>query len=149
MNTRSIGGAAKVICSRLGRPNAVGATIAVALDASGWLHTTETAAELVRLRLLQDAQPASLTPEQLQALDEAGSRAANDAAHEAQCACSTWPAACSSGYYATQWDCDITAALPAVIGRWEAMRARVELAELARLRDRVAELEAKAAGGTA
>ncbi|MFB6517470.1 hypothetical protein [Streptomyces sp. NPDC056401] len=50
MNTRSISGAAKVICARMGRPNAVGATIAVALDAGGWLNTEDTAAELVRLR---------------------------------------------------------------------------------------------------
>ncbi|MFZ3494583.1 hypothetical protein ACODT5_15390 [Streptomyces sp. 5.8] len=50
MNTRSISGAAKVICARMGRPNAVGATIAVALDAGGWLNTEDTAAELVALR---------------------------------------------------------------------------------------------------
>ncbi|MCP3758178.1 hypothetical protein [Streptomyces sp. TBY4] len=50
MNTKSISGAAKVICARMGRPNAVGATIAVALDAGGWLNTEDAAVELVRLR---------------------------------------------------------------------------------------------------
>lgn len=49
MNTRSISGAARVICEAMGR-NRVPATIAVALDAGGWLNTSEAAAELVALR---------------------------------------------------------------------------------------------------
>lgn len=50
MNTQSIAGAARVICEALGRPSAVPATIAVALDAGGWLNLAETAAELRTLR---------------------------------------------------------------------------------------------------
>jgi hypothetical protein len=50
VNTKSIAGAARVICEAMGRPSAVPATIAVALDAGGWLNLPETAAELERLR---------------------------------------------------------------------------------------------------
>lgn len=95
---------------------------AATLTDLGMLVPEGGAAELDRLRMLLDAQPAHLSDEQLQALDEAGNRAANDAAHERQCACTSWPEACASGYYATAWDSDMTAALPAVIGLWESMR---------------------------
>ncbi|MFD6970722.1 hypothetical protein [Streptomyces sp. NPDC059949] len=145
MNTRSIAGAARVICEAEGKPNAVPATIAVALDATGWLNTTETQAELVRLRLLQNAQPAALSEAQVDALADAGNRALNDHYHEELCHCSDWPKGCASSgnYFAGSWD---TAAfgigMAAVIGVWESMRAPAEADEIARLRARVAELEA-------
>lgn len=144
MNTKSISGAAKVICARMGRPNAVGATIAVALDAGGWLHTDDTATELVRLRLLLNAQPAELSEAQLEALIDSGNGALNDYYHERACSCSEWPGSCASSgdYFVGFWDTDAFAiGAAAVVGMWESMRAPAEVDEIARLRDRVAELE--------
>lgn len=107
----------------------------------GMLVPAGGAAELERLRLLTNAQPASLSEEQIEALGQAGDRAANDATHERQCACSDWPAACTSGYYAGTWDETWAMALPAVIGVWESMRAPAEADKIAQLQARVAELE--------
>ncbi|MFE6080033.1 hypothetical protein [Streptomyces virginiae] len=146
MNTRSISGAARVICEAEGKPNAVPATIAVALDATGWLNTEEVQAELVRLRLLQNAQPAELSEAQLEALIDAGNEALNDYYHERACSCSDWPQSCSSSAwnFAGAWDTDAFAiGMASVIGAWESMRAPAEVDEIARLRDRVAELEAE------
>jgi hypothetical protein len=141
VNTKSIAGAARVICEAMGRPKAVPATITVALDAGGWLNTTETASELERLRLLQNAMPAELSEAQTDALADAGNRALNDHYHEDLCLCSDWPESCGN-YFAGRWD---TAAfdigMAAVIGAWESMRAPAEADELSRLRARVAELE--------
>ncbi|MFF3622371.1 hypothetical protein [Streptomyces sp. NPDC002467] len=50
MNTRSIELAAQIICARMARPNAVPATIAVALDANGLLNSADGAVELLALR---------------------------------------------------------------------------------------------------
>ncbi|MET9465844.1 hypothetical protein ABZY44_13755 [Streptomyces sp. NPDC006544] len=144
MNTKSIAGASRVICEAMGRPNAVPATIAVALEAGGWLNTTEAQAELVRLRLLQNAVPAELTEAQTDALAEAGNRALNDYYHDDLCHCSDWPESCATTggrYFAGRWD---TAAfdigMAAVIGAWESMRATVEADELAGLRDAAADV---------
>ncbi|MFE2323625.1 hypothetical protein ACFXD5_06825 [Streptomyces sp. NPDC059385] len=110
----------------------------------GMLVPEGGAAELERLRLLFNAQPASLTEEQVDALADVGNRALNDHYHDDLCHCSDWPESCASSghYFAGSWD---TAAfgigMTAVIGAWEAMRAPAEAAELSRLRDRVAELE--------
>lgn len=49
MNTRSISAAAALICAAMAR-NPVLVTIALALDAAGWLHTPESAAEVLELR---------------------------------------------------------------------------------------------------
>lgn len=142
MNTRSINDAAQVICDLIGRSR-IPANIAMGLDASGWLNTTEAAAELERLRLLQNAQPADLSEAQIDALADAGNRALNDYYHDELCACSDWPESCGN-YVAGNWD---TAAfdigMAAVIGRWEAMRAPAEAGESERLRTRIAELEAE------
>lgn len=146
MNTRSISGAARVICEAEGRANAVPATIAVALDAAGWLNTPDTAAELVRLRLLLNAQPATLTEDQTDALADAGNQALNDHYHDDLCHCSDWPESCASSgnYFAGSWDtAAFSIGMAAVIGLWESMRAPAEADELSRLRTRVAELEAE------
>lgn len=66
MNTKSIAGAARVICEAMGRPQAVPATIAVALDAGGWLNLPETAGELERLRAKASQVP--VDDEQLAAI---------------------------------------------------------------------------------
>lgn len=141
MNTKSIAGAARVICEAMGRPSAVPATIAVALDAGGWLNLAETAAELVRLRLLQNAMPAELSEAQLEALIDAGNRALNDYYHERACSCSEWPKSCASSVwnFSGAWDTDAFAiGAAAVVGVWESMRAPAEADEIARLRsDRV------------
>lgn len=50
MNTKSIDGAARIICKAVGQSQWVPATVAIALDATGWLNAPETAAELVALR---------------------------------------------------------------------------------------------------
>ncbi|MFJ3834503.1 hypothetical protein ACIPY6_03180 [Streptomyces sp. NPDC090054] len=137
MNTKSIAGAARVICEAMGRPNAVPATIAVALDAGGWLNTGDAAAELVRLRLLQNAQPAELSEPQLEALIDAGNAARNDYYHERACSCSEWPAGCVTDpdYANGYWDSDTFAiAAAAVVGAWESMRTPAEADEIARLR---------------
>lgn len=148
MNTLSIGAASRIICGAMAK-NRVPATIAVALDANGFLHTVETAAELVRLRLLQNAQPAELTEAQTDALADAGNRALNDHYHEDLCHCSDWPESCASSgnYFAGRWDtAAFSIGMAAVIGAWESMRAPAEADEIARLRARVAELEAAAYG---
>lgn len=145
MNVRSINGAAQVICDAMALDR-VPATIARALDASGWLNTTEAAAELVRLRLLQNAQPAELSEAQVDALADAGNEALNDHYHEELCHCSSWPESCvsSGSYFAGSWDtAAFSIGMAAVIGAWEAMRNPSEAAELSRLRARVAELEAE------
>ncbi|MGW5852140.1 hypothetical protein ACWFQ8_30045 [Streptomyces sp. NPDC055254] len=137
MNTRSIAGAARVICKALAK-NRVPATIAMALDASGWLNTTEAAAELVRLRLLQNAQPAELSEAQTEALADAGNRALNDHYHEDLCACSDWPKGCASSgnYFAGSWDtAAFSIGMAAVIGVWESMRAPAEADRAARHRE--------------
>lgn len=121
-------------------------TIVFALGAAQLLQSPESAAELVRLRLLQNAQLAELSEAQIEALSDAGNRALNDHYHEDLCLCSAWPESCvSSGdYFAGAWD---TAAfgigMAAVIGTWESMRVPAEADELVRLRARVAELEAE------
>nr|WSX48851.1 hypothetical protein OG409_07770 [Streptomyces sp. NBC_00974] len=148
MNVRSIKGAEQVICDAMGI-NRVPATIAVALDASGWLNTSEAQAELTRLRLLQNAMPADLSEAQLEALIDAGNRARNDYYHERACSCSEWPTSCATDpdYANGYWDSDTFAiAAAAVIGAWEAMRARAEADEVARLQTRVEELETFAQG---
>ncbi|MFD9569931.1 hypothetical protein ACFWBI_08815 [Streptomyces sp. NPDC059982] len=120
------------------------ATIVFALGSAQLLQSPETAAELARLRLLQNAQPAELSEAQVDALADAGNRALNDHYHEDLCLCSAWPESCvsSGNYFAGAWD---TAAfgigMAAVIGVWESMRAPAEADELARLRARVAALE--------
>lgn len=96
-----------------------------------------------------NAQPAELSEAQVDALADAGNRALNDHYHEDLCACSAWPESCASSgnYFAGSWD---TAAfgigMAAVIGVWEAMRTRDEVAEVTRLRTRVEELETFAQG---
>lgn len=145
MNVRSINGAAQVICDAMAL-NRVPATIARALDASGWLNTTEAAAELERLRLLLDAQPAELSEAQLDALIDTGNGALNDHYHERACSCSEWPNGCATNpsYVNGYWDTDAFAiGAAAVVGMWESMRVQSEAAELSRLRARVAELEAE------
>lgn len=119
---------------------------AQALEDAGRLTSPETAADLERLRLLQNAQPAALSEAQVDALADAGNRALNDHYHEDLCYCRDWPESCASeGYFAGMWD---TAAfhigMAAVIGAWESMRSPAEADELGRLRSRVAELEAAA-----
>lgn len=140
MNTLSIGAASRIICEAMAK-NRVPATIAVALDANGLLHTVETAAELVRLRLLQNAMPAELSEAQTDALADAGNRALNDHHHEDLCLCSDWPESCvsSGNYFAGRWDtAAFSIGMAAVIGAWESMRAPAEADEIARLRsDRV------------
>ncbi|MFD4738673.1 hypothetical protein ACFWNQ_15070 [Streptomyces virginiae] len=114
----------------------------------GMLVPEGGAAELARLQLLQNAQLADLSETQIDALADAGNRALNEHYHEDLCHCRDWPESCASSgnYFAGSWD---TAAfgigMAAVIGAWESMRAPAEADELARLRDRVAELEAAAA----
>ncbi|GGU12914.1 hypothetical protein GCM10010289_38170 [Streptomyces violascens] len=118
---------------------------AQALEDAGRLTSPETAADLERLRLLQNAQPAALSQEQIDALADAGNEALNDHYHEDLCFCLAWPESClsSGNYFAGYWDtAAFSIGMPAVIGAWEAMRARDEADELARLRTRVGELEA-------
>lgn len=141
MNVRSINGAAQVICDAIGLDR-VPASIARALDASGWLNTTEVQAELARLRLLQNAMPAELSEAQLEALIDAGNAARNDYYHERACSCSEWPNGCATNadYANGYWDSDTFAiAAAAVIGVWESMRAPAEADEIVRLRAEVAE----------
>ncbi|MFJ5804812.1 hypothetical protein [Streptomyces sp. NPDC093093] len=136
MNVRSIVDAAQVICDAMKRDR-VPASIARALAASGWLNTPEAQAELTRLRLLQNAQPAELSDPQLEALINAGNAARNDYYHERACACSKWPAGCVTNpdYANGYWDSDTFAVgMAAVLGVWESMRAPVEADEIARLR---------------
>lgn len=115
---------------------------AATLHGLGMLVPEGGAAELERLRLLTNAQPAQLTEAQVEALADAGNRALNDHYHDDLCHCRDWPNSCGH-YFAGTWD---TAAfdigMAAVIGLWESMRAPAEAAELAALRARVAELEA-------
>ncbi|MDQ3030510.1 MAG: hypothetical protein M3R09_10905 [Actinomycetota bacterium] len=132
MNVRSIEGAEQVICIALGL-NRLPASIAVALDASAWLNTAEVQAELTRLRLLQNAQPAELTEVQTEALVDAGNRALGDFYHERACSCSTWPDECATNpaYPNGFWDTDAFAVgMAAVLGVWESMRAPVEADQL-------------------
>lgn len=114
----------------------------------GMLVEEGGATRLARAESLLNAQPAQLTEEQTQALAAAGNRAVNDQIHDDLCACDPWPERCLSrgGYFAGYWDTSkIDMALPAVIGLWESMRSPETAAELARLRARVAELEAQGA----
>ncbi|MFD5419431.1 hypothetical protein ACFWJT_15580 [Streptomyces sp. NPDC127069] len=50
MNTKAIGAAAAVICRAMGRPSAVPATIALALDANGMLASPHESTSVVMLR---------------------------------------------------------------------------------------------------
>ncbi|MFE5771404.1 hypothetical protein ACFQ7O_23925 [Streptomyces sp. NPDC056485] len=91
----------------------------------GMLVPEGGAAELDRLRMLTNAQPADLSEAQLGALIDAGNRELADFYHERACACSEWPTSCSTnpsmarGY----WDTDAFAiGMSAVIGLWESMR---------------------------
>lgn len=87
-------------------------------------------------------RPLALAEAQLDALVAAGDRVVNDAVHQDLCACDAWPEKCvSSGrYFMGAWDVGgLETALPAVLGLWESMRG----SELAGLRARVAELEAR------
>lgn len=127
-------------------PEEIGSAAVATLMGLGMLVPEGGAAELERLRLLQNAQPADLSEAQVEALADAGNRALNDYYHDELCACSDWPESCASSgrYFAGTWD---TAAfdigMAAVIGRWEAMRAPAEAGESERLRTRIAELEAE------
>ncbi|MFJ6935731.1 hypothetical protein [Streptomyces sp. NPDC101132] len=116
-------------------------TVVFALGSAQLLQSPETAAELARLRLLENATPAQLTEAQVEALADAGNRALNDHYHEDLCACVDWPQGCGH-YLAGSWDtAAFSIGMAAVIGLWESMRAPVEAAELARLRARVDEVE--------
>ncbi|GAA3374655.1 hypothetical protein [Streptomyces racemochromogenes] len=107
----------------------------------GMLVPEGGAQELDRLRLLADAQPADLSDEQVEALANAANAVWADANHDDLCACDSWPAACANGHWVDEWRSGaVEVGMRAVIGLWESMRAEAD--ELARLRDRVAELEA-------
>ncbi|MFE0699160.1 hypothetical protein [Streptomyces sp. NPDC058872] len=131
------------------------------------LQSSETAAELVRLRSLMDAKPLDLTEEQRDALSDAGNRALNDHYHEDLCHCREWPTSCvTRGYFPGMWDTGaFDIGLGAVLGLWESMRADAASARVDELeaerhstnealsdaakqlrvqRDRIAELEASA-----
>ncbi|MGW6598463.1 hypothetical protein [Streptomyces sp. NPDC055036] len=126
-----------------GRRTAAG--IAAALESAGLLMSPETAAELTKLRALLNAEPAELTPEQIDALAAAGNRVVNDAFHEDLCMCDAWPKEClsSGGFFQGYWDTSrFDTAMPAVIALWEVMRNDRDAAKVAELRARVAELEA-------
>lgn len=118
--------------------------IAFAIASAGQHLTPEIAAELNRLRLLQNAQPAELSEAQVDALADAGNRALNDHYHDDLCHCSGWPEGCASSgnYFAGSWDtAAFSIGMAAVIGAWESMRARSDANELARLRAREPELK--------
>lgn len=123
--------------------------IAFSIASAGHHLTPEVKAELERLRLLQNAQPAELSEAQLEALIDAGNGALNEYYHERACSCSSWPESCASSgdYFTGYWDTDAFAiGAAAVVGMWESMRAPTEADEIARLRKRVAELEAESVG---
>ncbi|MEU6758023.1 hypothetical protein [Streptomyces sp. NPDC046685] len=146
MNTHRVNAAAGVLHAAMEQGKTLPQTLAYALESAQLLQSPETAAELSRLRALQNARPAELSEAQIDALADAGNRALNDHYHDDLCHCSDWPESCASSgnYFAGSWD---TAAfdigMAAVIGLWESMRAPAEADELSRLRDRVAELEAE------
>ncbi|MFF7610703.1 hypothetical protein [Streptomyces lavendulae] len=98
---------------------------AAALSSLGMLVPEGGAAELDRLRMLLNAQPADLSEEQLGALIAAGNRAIGDFYHERACACDAWPANCTTNpsYSRGYWDTDAFAiGMSTVIGLWESMR---------------------------
>lgn len=111
--------------------------IALAIASAGQHLTVGMRIELAQAQALQNPQPAELSEIQLDALVDAGNGALNDHYHERQCACSEWPANCSSSgdYFAGAWDTDAFAiGVAAVLGLWESMRAPVEADQIARLR---------------
>lgn len=127
----------------------IGSVAAATLLGLGMLVPEGGAAELDRLTSLVNAQPAELSEEQMDALIDAGNGALSDYYHERACACSEYPAGCvTNEAYARArgfWDTDAFAVgMSSVIGLWESLRADVQAAELARLRARLAELEAAA-----
>ncbi|MFI8104747.1 hypothetical protein [Streptomyces sp. NPDC086023] len=123
----------------------MGSEAAATLHGLGMLVPEGGAAELERLRLLTNVQPAHLTEAQVEALADAGNRALNDHYHDELCHCSAWPESCVTSSYAPgRWDTGaFEIGMAAVIGLWESMRAPAMVAELVRLRARVAELEAE------
>jgi hypothetical protein len=117
-----------------------------ALDREGRLVGAFAAAELARLESLLNAQPATLSEAQIEALAAAANRAVNDATHEDLCACDAWPQKClsSGGFFQGYWDMGgLSTAIPALIGQWELMRADAAAEELGRLRAQVDEVERK------
>ncbi|MFD7096571.1 hypothetical protein [Streptomyces xanthophaeus] len=136
MNTKALNSLAATICAAQAT-NRTPMGIALAIDSAGQHLTPELVAEVERLRLLQNAQPAALSEVQLEALIDAGNRARNDYYHERACSCSEWPTGCATDpdYANGYWDSDTFAvAAAAVIGAWESMRAPAEADELARPR---------------
>ncbi|MCX4540457.1 hypothetical protein [Streptomyces sp. NBC_01565] len=133
MNTKLIAAASEVIHAAE-KNSTVPVTLAIALDAAGLLGSPESAAELSRLRLLTNAQPASLSDEQVEALADAANAAWADANHEGLCGCVDWPAACVGGHGVDDWRSGAPeVGMRALIGLWESMRAPAEADELSRL----------------
>lgn len=126
----------------------VGSAAVATLMDLGMLVPEGGAVELERLRLLADAQPADLTEDQLGTLIDAGNRALNDYYHERACACSAWPESClTNPHYVGSWDTDAFAiGAAALVGVWEALRSDAAMAEVVRLRARVAVLQAESVG---
>lgn len=124
-------------------PYDLAAQAVAVLIREGRLVGAAGAAELARLESLMNAQPAELTEQQIDALAEAGNRVVNDANHTDQCMCDAWPKSCPH-YPDGTWDMGaLDAAIPAVVGLWEVMRAAGDAGEVGRLRTRVAELLAE------
>ncbi|MFH9368110.1 hypothetical protein ACH4K8_20810 [Streptomyces anulatus] len=90
-----------------------------------------------------EPMPVELTEQQLDALSAAGNRALNDHYHEDLCYCRSWPTSCaSSGYFMGMWDtAAFDIGLPAVIGLWESLRNDRHAAKVAELRAERAQLQ--------